>query len=93
VAQKASLRIVDREPLTLRGENFKAGERVRISLSVPLTERKVVRATATGSFRATFLEISVARCEGVRAVAVGGAGSQATVKFLPAPACSPMRSP
>jgi hypothetical protein len=93
VAQKASLRIVDRDPLTLRGDNFKARERVRINLSAPLSERRVTRASATGSFRATFLEISAARCDSVRAVAVGGAGSQATVKILPAPACSPMRSP
>jgi hypothetical protein len=93
MAPKASLRIVDRDPLTLRGENFKARERVRVSLSAPLSERRVVRATATGSFRATFLEVSVTRCDSVRAVAVGGAGSQATLKLLPAPACSPMRSP
>jgi hypothetical protein len=92
-AQEASLRIVDRDPLTLRGENFKAREPVRIGLSAPLPQRRFIRATTTGSFRATFLEISATRCDSVRAVAVGGAGSHAILKVLPAPACSTMRSP
>jgi hypothetical protein len=92
-AQKASLRITDRDPLTLRGEGFQSRERVSIALSAPVQRRKMTRASATGSLRVTFLEISATRCDSVRAVAVGGAGSRATLKLLPAPACSPMQTP
>src|SRR5687767_10698631 len=91
--QKQTLRVVDRDPLTLRGEGFRTRERVRVTLSAPVAEHKFARATAFGTFRVTFLEVSTTRCDMVRAVAVGGQGSRGTVKLLPAPACAPMRTP
>jgi hypothetical protein len=92
-SQKQSLRVIDRDPLALRGEGFKPRERVRVTISAPVVERKLTRATRSGTFRVTFLEVSTTRCDMVRAVAVGGMGSRATVKYLPAPACAPMRTP
>jgi hypothetical protein len=91
-SQKQTLRIVDRDPLALRGEGFQSRERVRVTLSAPVAARKSTRATASGSFRVTFPQVSATRCDMVRVVVVGGAGSRA-LKLLPAPACMPMRSP
>jgi hypothetical protein len=90
-SQKETLRIVDRDPLALRGEGFNRRERVRVTLSAPVAEQKLTRATARGTFRVTFLEVSTTRCDMVRAVAVGGQGSRAALKILPAPACMPLR--
>ena len=69
---KAYLRVVDRDPLTVQGRAFKSRERVRVVASVPESAqtmgsaseigRKTVRATATGSFRVVFSEMSVDRC-------------------------------
>jgi hypothetical protein len=92
-SQQQTLRIVDRDPLALRGEGFRPRERVRVSLSAPVSERKFTRANGLGSFRVTFLEVSTTRCDDVRAVASGGAGSRVMLKLLPAPACMPMRTP
>jgi hypothetical protein len=92
-SQKQTLRLVDRDPIALQGNGFRPRERVRVTVSAPMVERKFTRATASGSFRVTFLEVSATRCDIVRAVAVGGAGSRAVLKYLPAPACMPMRTP
>ena len=101
---KAYLRLVDRDPLTVQGRQFKPGERVRVVASLPESrqilassgaevERKTVRATATGSFRAVFPEISVDRCSLVRVTSVGARGSLAVLKVLPSPMCTPSQSP
>jgi hypothetical protein len=91
-SQKRTLRIVDRDPVALRGEGFLPRERVRVTLSAPVAARKFTRATASGSFRITFFQVSATRCDMIRVVVVGGAGSR-VVKLLPAPACMPLRSP
>jgi hypothetical protein len=91
-SQKQTLRIVDRDPLVLRGEGFRSRERVRVTLSAPVAARKFTRATVSGSFRVTFLQVSATRCDTIRVVVVGGAGSR-VLKLLPAPACMPLRSP
>jgi hypothetical protein len=92
-SQKQSLRIVDRDPLALRGEGFQPRERTWVTLSAPDAVRKITRANAAGSFQVTFLSVSATRCDMVRAVAAGGQGSRATVKILPGPACAPLRTP
>jgi hypothetical protein len=91
-SQKRTLRIVDRDPVALRGEGFRPRERVRVTLSAPVAARKFTRASASGSFRVTFFQVSATRCDMIRVVVVGGAGSR-VVKLLPAPACMPLRSP
>lgn len=90
---KANLRLVDRDPLTVQARGFKARERVRVTASVPQTLRKTIRATATGSFRVVFSEVSVDRCNLVRVVAIGAQGSRADLKMLPSLMCSPALSP
>ena len=91
----ASLRLLDRDPLTVRGLGFKSRERVRVSAYVPGLTRTTIRATATGTFRAVFSAITLDRCSQVRVVATGTAaqGSQAVLKILPQPMCAPQRSP
>ena len=100
---KAYLRLVDRDPLTVQGRAFKSRELVRVVASVPEPAqtlgagseivRKTVRATATGSFRAVFSEISVDRCSLVRVTSVGARGSMAVMKVLPSPMCTPANRP
>jgi hypothetical protein len=99
---KASLRLVDRDPLTVRGYGFKPRERVRVTASVPESRMlvsgpqplsRVIRASATGSFRVVFSDIPFDRCTWVRVAAIGGQGSRAMLKVLPSPMCAPSLSP
>jgi hypothetical protein len=88
-ASKASLRLIDRQPLSVQGRYFFARERVRVRVTGDASASRSLRANAAGSFSARFADIAVGRCDVVRIVAVGGRGSQATLKMLPAPACNP----
>jgi len=98
---KANLRLMDRDPLTVQGQGFKSRERVRVIASVsdsaraaaPESLRRTIRATATGSFRVVFFEVSLDRCSLVRVVTTGAEGSQAVLKVLPSPMCAPSLSP
>jgi hypothetical protein len=89
----ASLRLQERSPITVAGAGFDRGERVRVTLIRETTMRKATSASRRGTFRVVFAGTTATRCEIVRIVAVGGAGSRATLKMLPAPACMPQRSP
>ncbi|MEP6893826.1 MAG: hypothetical protein ABI927_08615 [Gaiellaceae bacterium] len=88
-AAKANLRLTDRQPLSVQGRYFLSGERVRLRVSGEVSASRIVRANAAGSFTVRFGDITVDRCNVIRVVAVGGRGSQATLKMLPAPACNP----
>jgi hypothetical protein len=90
---RASLKLADRDPLTVRGERFAPRERVRITLTAPESARKTVRAGMNGSFRVVVLNESVGRCEMVRAVATGTEGNRVILKILPSPACAPTLRP
>jgi len=86
-----ALRMVTTQPLTVRGVHFKSHERVRVTQHLDATTRsKVVRATATGTFRVTFaVPMAIDPClESVRVTAVGARGSEAVLK-LPQRACPP----
>jgi hypothetical protein len=85
---RATLGLADTAPLKLRGRGFHARERVRVSVSAERRATKRVVATAAGSFVVTFADISVDRCNGLVAVAVGRRGSRATYK-QPQPLCPP----
>jgi hypothetical protein len=85
---RASLTLLKPEPLKLRGIRFLAGERVRVTVSVPSPRAKRVTASAAGSFAAAFADVSVDPCSGLTAVAVGSRGSRATLK-LPQRQCPP----
>lgn len=89
----ASLRLQDRSPITVTGAGFDRGERVRVTLTMDTTTRKTALAGRRGTFRVVFAGTTASRCDMVRVVAVGGNGSRAAVKILPAPACMPARLP
>jgi hypothetical protein len=86
----AQLRLVHLRPLVVDGSGFRAGERVRVVLreSNGATWARASRATTAGSFSVTFAGVTLGRCGGFNVVAVGGAGSRATL-HLPLPACMP----
>lgn len=87
-SKRPTLNLVKRAPLTVRGTNFKARERVRVTA---VRRQWRARATLRGAFVLTLSGVD--RCSWVRVVAVGDEGSRATLKALPAPACPPARSP
>ena len=86
------LRLVDRQPLTIRGQGFEPNERTRVVVTTSVTRAKTVRASAVGVFRVRFDELRVPRCGGVFATARGRAGSLARLK-IPLPACLPATQP
>ena len=88
-AIKPSLRLVSRQPLTVQGQHFRSRERVGVSVSGDASASQSVRASEAGSFSVRFADLTVGRCDVIRVVAVGGRGSQATLKRLPGPACNP----
>jgi hypothetical protein len=85
---RATLRLVDRAPLKLLGKGFQARERVRVTVSVRRRTAKRVIASPAGTFVVAFADVSVDRCSGLTAVAVGARGSRASLK-LPQPQCPP----
>jgi hypothetical protein len=61
----------------VRGQSFKAGERVRVVLLSAGTWARRVRANAAGSFTATFRDAVVDQCRGFIVRAFGALGSRA----------------
>jgi hypothetical protein len=86
-SSKASLQIVRKAPLTIRGQGFRARESVRVSAA---GRNWRLRANPSGTFVLTIS--SGDRCNSVRVLAVGSGGSYAVVKVLPSPECAPARS-
>jgi hypothetical protein len=84
---KASLRLVSLSPVTVRGAGFVARERVRVDLTGQVSRRRRPVASRLGSFTVRFDGVTATRCDLIRVVAVGGNGSRAGLKLLPAPAC------
>jgi hypothetical protein len=89
----AALRLQDRSPVTVAGSGFERGERVRVTLFRETSTKRVVRAGRPGTFVVTFTGATMSRCDRVRVLAVGGRGSRAVLKILPAPACMPLGAP
>ena len=84
---RAILRIVRPAPLTVRGEHFRSGEQVRVTSAM-----KSARAKANGDGTFVVTIPGATRCNTLRVLARGSAGSYAIVKLLPLPACLPARS-
>jgi hypothetical protein len=91
--QSATVRLQDRTPVTVAGAGFDRGERVRVTLTIDTSTRTTTRAGRRGTFRVVFAGATATRCDMIRVVAIGGEGSRAVLKILPAPACMPQRSP
>ena len=85
-SSKASIQIVRKAPLIIRGQGFRAGERVKVSAS---GRNWRLRASPAGTFVLTIS--SGDRCNSTRVLAVGSGGSQAVVKVLPSPECAPLK--
>ena len=84
-----TLRLLDRAPLTVRGQSFRARERVRITATGDATATRIVRASVAGAFTVVFTGATVDRCSAVRVAALGAGGSHAALKLMPSPACLP----
>jgi hypothetical protein len=86
VATKASLRVVDLTPVTVRGVQFQPGERVVVTVSSRRSRSATVIAGARGSFTARFAGFSLRECDMYRVRAVGSRGSRASLT-PPPPSC------
>jgi hypothetical protein len=84
-----ALRLLDRSPLSVRGERFQPRERVRLIITGDVAAKRTLRTDPSGRFVANFEAITATRCDMIRVVAVGGSGGRAQLKLLPAPACMP----
>jgi hypothetical protein len=80
----AKLRISHASPITAVGSGFKAGEFVRVTLSIGDSKKaRGARATTQGAFKVVWRGMSIDGCNW-RVTAVGGGGSRATVHGNPA---------
>ena len=80
-AAAPALRVTASRPLTIKGERFRAFERVTVTVDHTLV--KHIRAGAAGGFTVIFRGISVSRCDGYSAVARGTRGSRASLNVHP----------
>jgi hypothetical protein len=91
-APRPTLRLLERQPLVVRGQHFKAGEHVTVAL-VSREERSLpVTANGDGSFTISFGDVEITRCEAFAVSARGSRGSRAALK-LPQPLCLPASAP
>ena len=84
---KPSLRVLDLQPLTVRGAGFAVREKVRVNLSGVTQTTRRVAANRFGVFVLKFADVTATRCNLIRVVAVGRGGRQVWLKRLPSPAC------
>lgn len=86
---RPTLKLVDREPLVVRGEQFRPGERVTVTASTGLGPRTVRTTAYRGAFRATF-RLPNQPCAAAWLVrARGSLGSTATLRLAQSSACIP----
>jgi hypothetical protein len=86
-ASKPSLRVARAVPFRVEGRHFRVSERVRLT-----TGSHAARAMANGAGYFVIAIPGATRCDTLRVVARGSAGSYATVKLLPPLACIPVRA-
>jgi hypothetical protein len=84
---RPTIRLIRAAPLTVRGEHFHSGEQVRVTAAGKSAQTK---SNGDGIFVVTVR--GATRCETLRILARGSAGSYAIVKLLPQPACLPART-
>jgi hypothetical protein len=86
---QARVAVSSTAPATVDGTGFKARERVTVTFVATEMYRKVVTATARGSFTVKFAAATIRRCESYFVRAKGNRGSLAIVKVMPE--CAPPR--
>jgi hypothetical protein len=86
--ESATLTLVGRDPVVVRGVNFRPLERVTVTATAQgqSVERRV-RAARSGGFTVRF-DLVASRCNGVGIRAVRPSGAVVVLK-LPLPACMP----
>jgi len=85
--RQPSLRMAKPVPLQLVGSHFRARERVRLIVTAAgISTTRNLRASGKGSFVANF-PFGAGHCSDLRARAIGRAGSRASLKRPPLPAC------
>ena len=78
-ARRPALRITDLAPLTVRGANFRPGERVKLLVNAGMPVTRAVRAGARGRFVARLgVGLDASSCSAV-VQAIGAAGSRAMI--------------
>ena len=82
----AALKLVDRQPLTVRGTGFARHENVRVTLLGPERTSTRTRADGHGAFVVTF-PVGSSRCDRFRVIAIRSGGGRVVLKQLPPPAC------
>jgi hypothetical protein len=83
-AGQPTLRLVDRQPLVVRGEGFRPGERITLVAVTGLGPR-IIRTTArNGSFRATF-RLADQPCAAAFAVRARGDRGSFAIMRMPEP--------
>jgi len=82
-----SLQLVDRDPLTVAGANFKPLGSVKVTLYAVRPTTRATRASRAGSFRLVFDGLPLGRCGGGGQIRATGAHGEVAVLKLPQPAC------
>jgi hypothetical protein len=89
-ATTPKLRLVGTQPLVVRGEAFRPGERVALTALTPTgSPSAVVRASSTGRFKASFRFVGRPCGTAVGVRALGSLGSRATLRLPSAPCIPP----
>ena len=86
---RPSIRLLDRQPVTVSGRGFAPRERVTVRV-VPLGESrysKEVRPTRTRRFTVVFRSAALDECAGYTITARGARGSRAVIGRLIPPPC------
>ena len=78
-----ALRLIDGQPLTLRGTGFRDGEHVRVVVTADTRATKFATASTRGAFVVNFPGENVNACAGFSATAIGSDGSRAHFKRSP----------
>ena len=81
---RATIRLVDEQPVAVAGRGFAPRERVTVRV-VPLEQQrysKEVRATRTGRFTVVFRTETLDECTGYTITAHGARSSRATIRRL-----------
>jgi hypothetical protein len=81
-ARSATIRFTSFSPVAVRGQRFRSGEHVKITVQAGRSVSRNSVATAHGSFSVSFDTIAVDPCSSANAIAVGSAGSRAQTKLV-----------
>jgi hypothetical protein len=84
---RPKLELVRSRSFTVRGRHFRPHEQVKVTVGTSITPAK---ANGDGLFVVRIR--GATRCDTIRVLARGSAGSYAVLKLLPMPACMPARS-